>query len=277
MSHDIDIVDPESGSLPRLAVTGDSADWYPLDWSPDDRKLLVLKSVSIAEAYLYVVDLCTGQRREVEPARPKWGSRGAKFSRDGQGVYLISDRDSEYSQLSYVNLFTGEKTVISGHFLGHRGAGDFPRRPLLGLRQQRGGVSKLNVLDLRTHQDLIPPKLPSAGIIGSLSFDAEGKRLAFGYPRANQPRDAYVLDIAANRTGGLDPSEAGPVDLDEVRDAAAGAVSDLRPERWQVAPDSGVRVRAGDSGAASGADHPARRPGIAIPARLRPLAAVRGE
>jgi len=51
VSHDIDIVDPDAGSLPRLAVTGDSADWYPLDWSPDDRKLLVLKSVSISEAY----------------------------------------------------------------------------------------------------------------------------------------------------------------------------------------------------------------------------------
>ena len=105
---------PGSGSLPRLAVTGDGAAWYPLDWSPDDRKLLVLKSVSISEAYLYVVDLYTGQRREVEPSPSKVGIAGAKFSRDGQGVYLISDRDSEFAQLRYVNLFTGEKTVISG-------------------------------------------------------------------------------------------------------------------------------------------------------------------
>jgi hypothetical protein len=41
-SYDIDIVEPEGGSLPHLAVTGDGAAWLPLDWSPDDRKLLVL-------------------------------------------------------------------------------------------------------------------------------------------------------------------------------------------------------------------------------------------
>jgi Tol biopolymer transport system component len=62
-SSDIDIVEPETGALPRLVVTGDSASWTALDWSPDDRKLLVLKSVSISEAYLYVVDLSSGQKR----------------------------------------------------------------------------------------------------------------------------------------------------------------------------------------------------------------------
>src|SRR5260370_21361744 len=85
VSHDIDIVEPESGSLPRLVVTGDDAAWYPLDWSPDDRKLLVLKYVSIAEAYLYVVDLGSGQKRGGEPASTKVGITRAKFSRDGQG------------------------------------------------------------------------------------------------------------------------------------------------------------------------------------------------
>ncbi|HLZ45568.1 MAG TPA: hypothetical protein VKQ05_07810, partial [Gemmatimonadales bacterium] len=115
VDHDIDIVEPGAGTLPHLAVTGDDAAWYPLDWSPDDRKLLVLKYVSIGEGYLYVVDLASGQKREVDPAPAKVGIAGAKFSRDGQGVYLISDRDSEFKKLRYVNLFTADKTVLSEH------------------------------------------------------------------------------------------------------------------------------------------------------------------
>ena len=95
-SHDIDIVEPESGSLPHLVVTGDSAAWYPLDWSPDDGRLLVLKYVSVAEGYLYIVDVNTGQKREVDPASGKVGIFDARFSRDGQGVYYVSDRDSEW-------------------------------------------------------------------------------------------------------------------------------------------------------------------------------------
>jgi dipeptidyl aminopeptidase/acylaminoacyl peptidase len=213
-SFDIDIVDPESG-LPRLALAGDAsgAAWSVLDWSPDDSKLLVLKEVSISEGYLYVVDLSSGQKREVEPAPTKVGIMGAKFTRDGQGVYLISDRDSEFARLRYVNLFTNDKTVISAHIAWDIEALAISRDGhYLAYVSNEAGISKLNLLDLRTHQDLNPPRLPQSGIISSLSFDADGKRLAFGFAAANQPRDAYVLDIAENRLEPWTRSEPGAVD-----------------------------------------------------------------
>jgi dipeptidyl aminopeptidase/acylaminoacyl peptidase len=214
VSYDIDIVEPEVGSLPRLAITGDGAAWYPLDWSPDDRKLLVLKYLSISEAYLYVVDLSTGQKREVEPSPAKVGIAGAKFSRDGQGVYLISDYDGEFAQLRYVNLFSGEKIVVSGHLSWDIGELALSRDGhYLAYISNEAGIDKLNVLDLRTHQDLVPPKLPMVGIIDSLSFDWEGKRLAFGLAAPIRPRDAYVLDIASNHLEAWTHSEAGAVDL----------------------------------------------------------------
>jgi len=214
VSYDIDVVEPEAGSLPRLAVTGgENAVWSPLDWSPDDRKLLVLKYLSISEAYLYVVDLYSGQRREVDPAPVKTGIAGAKFSRDGQGVYLISNRDGEFAQLRYVNLFSGDKTVISGHIswdideLAISRDGHY-----LAYVSNEAGTDKLNLLDLRAHQDLTPPRLAAAGVIDSLSFDAQGNRLALGFAAPNRPRDAYVLDVAANHLEAWTHSEAGAVD-----------------------------------------------------------------
>jgi dipeptidyl aminopeptidase/acylaminoacyl peptidase len=215
-TYDIDIVDPETGALPRLALTGDSsgAAWSVLDWSPDDRKLLVLKYVSSSEGYLYVVDLSSGQKKEVESAAAKVGIVDARFSRDGQGVYLISDREGEFARLRYVNLFTNDKTVISAHTpwdieeLAISRDGHY-----LAYVSNEGGVSKLNLLDLRTHQDLIPPRLQTTGIIDSLNFDAQGTHLVFGFAAANQPKDAYVLDVAENRLEHWTSSEAGPVDL----------------------------------------------------------------
>jgi dipeptidyl aminopeptidase/acylaminoacyl peptidase len=214
VSHDIDVVDPAGGSLPRLMVTGDSASWEALDWSPDDRKLLVLKTVSISEAYLYVVDLDTGQKREVDPAPGKVGIVGARFSRDGQGVYLISDRDGEFAQLRYVGLFNAEKTLISGknpwdvEELAVSRDGHY-----LAYVSNEAGAGKLNLLDLRTHQDLIPPRLPTAGLIQSLSFDSTGSRLAFSFAAPNRPRDAYVLNLTSNQLEEWTHSEAGAVDL----------------------------------------------------------------
>jgi dipeptidyl aminopeptidase/acylaminoacyl peptidase len=214
-SFDIVIVDPESGALPRLALAGDAsgAAWFVLDWSPDDSKLLVLKEVSISEGYLYIVDLSSGQKREVEPSPTKVGIVGAKFTRDGQGVYLISDRDSEFARLRYINLFTNDKTVISAHVpwdiesLAISRDGHY-----LAYVSNEAGAGKLNLLDLRTHQDLTPPRLQQSGVLSSLSFDATATRLAFGFAAANQPRDAYVLDIAENRLEPWTRSEPGAVD-----------------------------------------------------------------
>lgn len=213
ISSDIDIVDPESGTLPHLAVTGDGAAWYPLDWSGDDRKLLLRKHVSAQEDYLYIVDLGNGQKREVDPSPSKVAIYGAKFSRDGTGVYILSDRDGDNAKLRYVNIFTGEKNDISA-----RSPWDVERFALsndghyLAYVTNEGGLGKLNLVDLKTHQDLTPPKAPFAGVIDSLSFDRDGKRLAFGLSAANHPRDAYVLDIEANRLDAWTASEAGPLD-----------------------------------------------------------------
>jgi dipeptidyl aminopeptidase/acylaminoacyl peptidase len=212
-AYDIDIVEPESGALAHLAITGDGAPWYPLDWSPDDRKLLVRKHVSAYEDYLYVIDVGTGQKREVDASSSKASITAARFSRDGTGVYYVSDRDGDYAKLRFVNLFTNEKSDISGRAPfevetfalskdGHYAA----------YVTNEGGTGKLNLVDLRSHQDLIPPKLPLAGVIDSLAFDSDSKLLAFAFAAANEPQDAYVLDVASNRLEPWTQSEAGPLD-----------------------------------------------------------------
>jgi dipeptidyl aminopeptidase/acylaminoacyl peptidase len=210
-SCDIDIIDPDSGALPRLAAGNECAD--PLDWSPDDRKLLLRRHVSAYEESLYILDLATGQKREVEPSVAKGAVANAKFSRDGTGVYLISDRDGDHARLRYVNLFTAEKSDISG-----RSDVDVEQLALskdghyLAYVTDEGGADKLNLIDLRAHQDLVPPRLPAPGAVDSLSFDPDSKRLLFGLATAIQPRDAYVLDVAANRLDAWTASEAGPLD-----------------------------------------------------------------
>ena len=210
-SCDIDIIDPDSGALPRLAAGNECAD--PLDWSPDDRKLLLRQHVSAYEESLYIIDLGTGQKREVDPSPAKGALANAKFSRDGTGVYFISNRDGEHARLRYVNLFTAEKNDISG-----RGDVDVEQFALskdghyLAYVTDEGGADKLNIVDLQAHQDLVPPRLPAPGVVDSLSFDPDSKRLLFGLATATQPRDAYVLDVAANRVVPWTASEAGPLD-----------------------------------------------------------------
>jgi dipeptidyl aminopeptidase/acylaminoacyl peptidase len=128
-------------------------------------------------------------------------------------VYLISDRDSEFLRLRYVGLYSNDKSIVSGSIpwdietLAISRDGHY-----LAYVSNEGGASKLNLLDLKAHQDLIPPRMPVAGIIDDLNFDDKGTRLAFGFSPANQPADAYVLEVPENKLEAWTMSEAGAVD-----------------------------------------------------------------
>jgi len=222
-SRDIDIVEPAAGGAPRLAVAGDAAAWSPLDWSPDDRKLLALRSVSRRQSSLVLVDLEDGQRRDLGAGEPPGEVIAARFARDGQGAYYVSNQGSEFLQLRFVNFFTGQRTVISGHVPWDVDALALSRDGhYLAYVSNEAGYSKVNLVDLPARQDLTPPHLPGAGVIRSLTFDPDSKRLAFGFGTTTAPLDAYVLDLASNRLEAWTRSEIGAVDASTLVSGRAG-------------------------------------------------------
>src|SRR5437870_5552753 len=79
----------------------------PLDWSPDDRTLLLHQAISVNESYLWLADVATGVKTLL--TRPgtdtvAYGGGGAQFSRDGKGIYLTTDQGSEVRRLAYLEL-----------------------------------------------------------------------------------------------------------------------------------------------------------------------------
>jgi len=209
---DIYMVDPAAGAPPKLVFTGDAPGWRVLDWSPDDRKLLLQKYVSISDGHLYLLDLATGQTREIDPAKTKVGIGYAQFSRDGVGVFIASDRDSEFEQLAFVNLGSGERTILTAHIPWDVEEMAVSRDArYLAYVTNEAGTGKLNVLDLKSRQELAVPN-PGKGLISSLRFDTQSRQLAFGFASPTQPRDAFVLDLTNSRVEPWTRSETGPVD-----------------------------------------------------------------
>jgi dipeptidyl aminopeptidase/acylaminoacyl peptidase len=212
VSFDLMIAEPgNTFSAPRLVFNGFQKSWSALDWSRDDSKLLIYNYVAANEAHLYVMDIATAALTPVSEGSEPASVSGAAFTPDGRGVYLITNRDGEFEQLRRVDLVTGAVEILTGHIpwdIESFACTDDGR--FLAWVANVDGVSRLTVLDLAKHTEILPP-LPD-GKIGRIAFDRGGKRLALSLESPQSPRDVFVLEVERNAVVRYTKSEAGPLD-----------------------------------------------------------------
>jgi dipeptidyl aminopeptidase/acylaminoacyl peptidase len=211
VATDVYVDDPLDRRMPELVFEAPEVGWNAVDWSADGKSLLLIHYVSANESYLFTYDLATRQKREVEPAKVK-AARSGLFSRDGKGVYITSDLGSEFRTLRYVDLASGKVTPLTEHLKWDIDEIALSRDGrYLAYVANEDGASRLGVMDLVQHSDLVPPQLPF-GVVGSFDFDPASKRLAFGMQTPTSPSDVFVWTLA---DGGLErwtESEIGPLD-----------------------------------------------------------------
>jgi dipeptidyl aminopeptidase/acylaminoacyl peptidase len=135
----------------------------------------------------------------------------AKFTPDGRGVYLVTNRDSEFQQLKRVDLVTGAVETLTAHIpwdidtFARTDDGQY-----LAWVANVDGLSRLTVVNVATRSETLPP-LPD-GQIGRIAFDRTGKKLGLSLESAQSPRDVFVLELERNALVRYTKSEAGPID-----------------------------------------------------------------
>ena len=216
--RDVWIRDTRTGSARALVTEGGS--WNPMDFSPDGKRLLVMKYVSAAESYPGVVDVDSGKLELFPVDGGKAAFGGFAFAPDGKAVYFISDepvagKPQEFRTLRHHDPASGKFEVLTGHVpwdVGGLSISDDGRH--LAYTANEDGISRLHVLSLPEHREVRLPQLP-IGVIGGVSFSPDGKRLALSLNSATSPSDAYVIDLATaaltrwtqSEVGGLDASK----------------------------------------------------------------------
>ena len=210
---DVYVADPATpGSERRIAEVQGS--WSPLDWSADNRRILLSEYISANESYLHWVDASGGEIHTITPRNahkesPTVSYQGGRWSNDGRSVYTSSDRDSEFLRLVRLDLATGAVTVLSGDLswdVEQLDLSDDGR--LLAFFTNEDGVSRLHLLDATTGAPLPSPELP-AGVAGGLLFRHGSHELAFDLSSARSPSDVYSYDPDARRVERWTASEAG--------------------------------------------------------------------
>ena len=210
---DVYVADPATpGSERRIAQVQGS--WSPLDWSPDNRRLLLSEYISANESYLHWVDVAGGETHAITPRNARKGDptiayQGGQWSTDGKSVYTLSDRDSEFLRLVRLDVATNAPTVLSGAVpwdVEEFDLSDDGR--LLAFFTNEDGVSKLHLIDATTGAALPVPDLP-AGVASGLLFRPGSHELAFAVSWARSPPDIYSYDPDQRRLERWTASEAG--------------------------------------------------------------------
>lgn len=204
------IQDPASATL-ECELAGQ---WTPLDWSPDDRRLLLLHYVSINDSYLHVYDFATKKLTELRPHPGKVISFGAAaFLADGS-VLATSDEEAEFLRLVRLDPSQPEKkpepfgAPVSWDVTDLRVSADGKR---LAYAVNEGGATGLYLG--RTSEPAKARRVPlDKGVIGAMRFDASGKRLGFSFNGASAPDDAWVADTDSLKVTRWTFSEVGGLD-----------------------------------------------------------------
>ncbi|HYM41641.1 MAG TPA: S9 family peptidase [Steroidobacteraceae bacterium] len=211
VGYDVYIADVTSGAAPALLVGGKQDTWYPLDWSTDDSKLLVMRYVSISESYLYIANVASGALTPIDSGGHRFGVRDARFAPDGRGVYVLSDEDGELVQLKLIEPVTHQARRITADSSWEIEAFDVsPDGRYVAYVENQDGRSVLRVLDSESRADIAPGGLPE-GVIDRIAFDRSGQRLALAVESPRSPRDIYAFDLKSRQVERWTRSEAGPV------------------------------------------------------------------
>jgi dipeptidyl aminopeptidase/acylaminoacyl peptidase len=104
---DVYVADAARPAAARRLVEAEGT-FFPLDFSPGGKGLLVQQFRSASDSDLLLVNVETGERRRLTPATGKGSVRAAAFAPDGRSVWIVTDRWSDFDALYRLDLARAE-------------------------------------------------------------------------------------------------------------------------------------------------------------------------
>lgn len=208
---DLYIINPAEPKSDRLLLQLEGGGWSVTDWSPDGQRLLLEEGISANESYYWIVDVAKGEKTLLMPkgGDEKVAYFGAQFSKDGRGMYVITDKGSEFLRLAYVDFATKQTVPLTAHINWDVDFFDVaPDGKTIAFVTNEDGVSRMRMLDTKSGKEKPAPSLP-LGIIGGIDWHENGRDLGFTFLSARSPADAYSLDVRTGKVERWTESETG--------------------------------------------------------------------
>jgi len=245
--NDIYLMNPANPKSARLLVTSTGGGWFPIDFSPDDKQLLVFNYVSITDNQLYLIDISKGTARKLTDSTAPVAFKGLKFAPDSR-LWAASDDGSDVQRLGVLDLETSqfqpmvdEKTWdISDFDISDDGR-------WVAFEVNQAGRSVLKFYDMENGSIRTVKNLPM-GVIGAIDFAPWGE-LAITLNSNQTGSDAYSITPETLAVTRWTNSETGGLD----------AAQNILPELVEIASFDGEKI-SGYLYRPNPAKHPGKRP-----------------
>jgi dipeptidyl aminopeptidase/acylaminoacyl peptidase len=210
---DVYVMNPAVSQGDHLLAQVEGGGWSVLDWSSDDKQLLVSQEISANESYLWLCDSGSGKMTLLTPkvSGLQISYNGGEFSKNGQAIYVTTDKDSEFQRLARIDLATKKHTFLTTRL--HWDVDEFRLSwdgRILAFVSNEDGLSVLHLLDVTTGKERIVPELP-VGVMSGMLWHKNNRDLAFGLETARSPFDVYSLDVTTGKVDRWTHSETGGI------------------------------------------------------------------
>jgi dipeptidyl aminopeptidase/acylaminoacyl peptidase len=213
---DVVVADALSPKSPRR-LTELEGSWYPLDFAPGGKLLLVVQERSAQDADLWSVDVESGEKKRLTPDGPKASIGGAVWSSDGRAVFAITDRYGEVNELVRIDPAQADKPArrltssVEWDVTRVAAARDTGAPAQLAITVNQEGYDRLYLVEPGT--GLLQPVGLPPGLLGAPLFPStRSDQLFFTSEGPRSPSDVWQLDVRTRRTTRWTHSELGPID-----------------------------------------------------------------
>lgn len=178
-------------------VTCRGGGWWVEDWAPGDRWLLLREHISDRESHLWRMDAQSGNLTLIVGRQDGLISSygGAKVSKDGRGIYILSDRDTDFNRLVYLDIATKRETPLFGNAPWDITDWDCsPDEKTIAYVANEARQGVLHIVERETMKPLPTPNLP-VGVVIEITWREDDREIAFSLRTARTMDDIYSWDV----------------------------------------------------------------------------------
>ena len=215
--RDIWVMNPSDKRSDRLLAQV-SGTWESIDWSPDDRFIVAMETVTRAETRLWQIDVESGLKTRLTPEGQV--AYGAGFySADGKSVLLTTDAQGEFRRLARLELASGAITMLTPTInwdvedVAPSGDGRY-----LAFTANEAGVGTLYLYDTTNGKTARVKGVP-AGSVQGIEWRRGSTELGFNLTSPKTPWNAFSIDVRTGKVERWTRADTGTVDVSRIADA----------------------------------------------------------